>query len=480
MLKLLFGLFFLYLFVKYIIGEQRFKRLKSPITLPGLCHYQYLQQLFYSNLHSGQAWQNLCDEFGSFFHIKFMNKHFYVISDPVIIEEIFNTKSQFFANHNHDLMQPLSNAIGPNNLVSLEGSKWRYHRSVLNPIFATNRNLNLFCETILENTTTVLMYPLSVLTSSHPISLDIMPLFQELIFNIIGPTFLSYKFDFGDGSNPMTQSIGTIMQHVVDMMLFPLSNKLYPICHPQKYYRFSKARQVFRQICDKLIQDKLTKINQTKEANEYKDIIDLMMEGRLSIDEIRDEIILFIFGALETTNTSLGWFMYWIAKHPEIQLKVQRELDNAKKLEYETLFELTYLDFAIKESARITPAATYISKGSPVKEIIKLGEYDIAPNSVIFIPTYTLHHDKKYWVEPEKFNPDRWLNNRAIKNTYLPFGGGPRICLGKRFVEMEMMIILGKLLKEYTFRIDESRPMVQQNQTTIGPKSLCLIVNKRV
>ncbi|XP_044758389.1 cytochrome P450 9e2-like [Coccinella septempunctata] len=181
----------------------------------------------------------------------------------------------------------------------------------------------------------------------------------------------------------------------------------------------------------------------------------------LSVDDIAANALVFFFAGFSTTTSLLSFMTYELAVNPDIQKILLEEVDsfkkNKKKLSYEDLSEFSYLHMVISETLRKYPPFCRTDRQC-TKSFMIQPQMDseqvfiIESGSSVWIPIYALHHDEKYWPDPEKFQPERFspLNKQNIKpGTYLPFGIGPRGCLGYRFVLQTVKIIFYELLSRF-------------------------------
>ncbi|XP_078377062.1 cytochrome P450 3A24-like [Oculina patagonica] len=198
-----------------------------------------------------------------------------------------------------------------------------------------------------------------------------------------------------------------------------------------------------------------------------KDLLHLMMtaneettlEGvsRLSDDEIVHQSIIFLLAGYETSSNTLSFTVYYLALNPDVQDKLRTEIkeameSNAKKPLYDVVQNMEYLDCVIKESQRLCPPGAFPNR--QCSEDYDLNGIHIPAGTEIMIPIYALHHDPDAWEDPEKFDPERFRGPAQDSRhafQFLPFGAGPRNCIGMRFALMEIKITLVRILMKYKF-----------------------------
>ncbi len=192
---------------------------------------------------------------------------------------------------------------------------------------------------------------------------------------------------------------------------------------------------------------------------EAEDLLGLLLNARdpetgegLSDKEVRDQVLVFLLAGHETTSTSLAFTFHLLGHHPEIQEKVQEEIDRVwgDGPTLETVRELRYTTMAIKEAMRLYPAAH--GMGRIAKKDDEIGGYRIPAGSPVFASTWATHRHPAFWDEPERYDPERFTpeaEKARHRYAYFPFGGGPRACIGQHFSMMEAALLVGALLRNF-------------------------------
>nr|QZP43638.1 cytochrome P450 CYP6A20 [Bemisia tabaci] len=164
----------------------------------------------------------------------------------------------------------------------------------------------------------------------------------------------------------------------------------------------------------------------------------------------------FFAGGYETNINTLIYCLYELALNPSIYEKLRNEVDSVKEtnggvLTFEATKELVYLDAVISETLRKYPPIGMMQRQCTESFRIPDSSVIVEKGTYVFIPVYGLHHDPAYFPEPEKFIPERFIEKQSITPyTYLPFGDGPRICIGMRFAQLQMMTVLCNIISNYT------------------------------
>ncbi|XP_072609187.1 cytochrome P450 3A12-like isoform X4 [Vulpes vulpes] len=177
----------------------------------------------------------------------------------------------------------------------------------------------------------------------------------------------------------------------------------------------------------------------------------------LSDLELVAQSIIFIFAGSDTTSSCLSFLMYELATHPDVQQKLQEEIDatfpNKAAPTYEALIQMEYLDMVLNETLRLYSIAGRLER--VCKKDVEISGVFIPKGTVVMVPTFILHRDQNLWPEPEEFRPERFSrkNKDSINPyTYLPFGTGPRNCIGMRFAIMNMKLALVRVLQNFSFK----------------------------
>lgn len=190
----------------------------------------------------------------------------------------------------------------------------------------------------------------------------------------------------------------------------------------------------------------------------------------LSREHIHSELLTFLFAGHETTALTLTWAIYHIHKYPEVLATLRNELDCLPDLAPATLATAPYLKATIQETLRIHPLVTETLR--KLKSPLQLDEYTIPAGFAVAPATVLAHHSANNFADPDTFRPERFLEKDFSPFVYMPFGGGYRRCIGAAFATYEMAMVLGVLLKRYSFELLDTKPVVPKRRSvTMGPSS---------
>lgn len=197
--------------------------------------------------------------------------------------------------------------------------------------------------------------------------------------------------------------------------------------------------------------------------------------SRMSERQIMDELITLFIAGHETTSNALMWTFYLLAKHPEAQQRLYEELDTVlqgRAPQLEDLENLPYTDMVIKESMRVLPPAWTLS-ARQANEDIELDGYLIPKNQTVFISPYAHHHNPRHFKNPEVFDPERFSkeNEKALPRfAYMPFGAGPRVCIGNSFAMMEARLILASIASQFHLTLAPEQTFSPEPRITLSNK----------
>jgi cytochrome P450 len=196
------------------------------------------------------------------------------------------------------------------------------------------------------------------------------------------------------------------------------------------------------------------------------DLLSMLMAARdddgkpMSDRQLRDELITLFLAGHETTAIALSWTLFLLARNPTVEERLHREIGEAlgERLPVAAdLPRLRYADAVVKESLRLYPPAYVVGRESLADCVI--GDYDLRARSTVYFSPWVLHRDPRHFPDPEAFRPERWLDGSTAKlpkYVYVPFGGGPRVCIGERFAMMEGVLVLATILRR--FRLEMAGP----------------------
>jgi cytochrome P450 len=226
-------------------------------------------------------------------------------------------------------------------------------------------------------------------------------------------------------------------------------------------------------------------------AAERTDLLSRLLAARdeetgtgMSVKEIRDQIITIFLAGHETTSLTLTWTFYLLSQHPDSEAKLAEELARVigdRTPRPEDVPKLPYMRMVIDEAMRLYPPAHTLSREA-IGEDEVMGRHIPARSSIYIVP-WLLHRHRKLWERPNAFEPERFSPERSASRSryaYIPFGAGPRICIGAAFAITEAMLILATIAQRYRLRLKPGHPVDPQGLITLRPRNgMAMLLDRR-
>ena len=225
-------------------------------------------------------------------------------------------------------------------------------------------------------------------------------------------------------------------------------------------------------------------------GTDRSDLLSMLLTARdddtgdpMSDRQIHEECLSLFMAGVETTARAMCWVLHLLGQHPQIESEVHAEVDTVlggRPATHDDLADLPYLQRVVTETLRMYPPAWLLPRQAAVD--LDLGHYRIPAGSNIFTSTYLLHRDPHAYPEPERFDPDRWLPDRAKqipRASYIPFGVGARQCIGNNFAFTEIALFLATLAGRWRMAPVPGRRVRVRAMTVLYPHPLPMTVRRR-
>jgi cytochrome P450 len=200
-----------------------------------------------------------------------------------------------------------------------------------------------------------------------------------------------------------------------------------------------------------------------RSARDPGDLLAMLLQTRdaetgegMSDKQVRDEVMTIFIAGHDTVASTLAWTWHLLGQHPQIELQLLDEVDavlDGQAPTFQDLPRLTYTRMVIEEAMRLYPPAWGLFRSPVVGDMI--GGYHIQAGSVVILSPYVLHRTASFWEQPDRFDPERFTPERSAgrpRYAYIPFGGGPRICIGNSLALMELQLIVAMVAQHYRLR----------------------------
>ncbi len=404
-------------------------------------------------------------EVGDFYRLRFYFRRLYVTTNLEVIRHVLQV------NHRNYVKSPayreLKQALG-NGLVTSEGELWRRQRRLMQPIFYKQALQGIFekmrgcaeayCQSLEQRPDP--KRPLDISEEMMGITADIV---LKTLFSSDNPASRSELF----------RSMWVAQDYIMWRTLNPLLTPLVWVNGMRR--RFRKALRLFDQNIYRLIEER------EKAENPPHDLLSLLVHARdeetgegMSRRQLRDEAITMYSAGHETSSNGLTWTLYLLSQHPHVLAELRAEVDAVlgdRTPGFEDLKALDFTHMVLEESMRLYPPAYAVGREA-VEEDLILGQR-IPPKSILLISIFALHRDPRHWEDPEAFRPERFAAERIKERprlAYMPFGAGPRMCIGNHFAMMEMQLLLAMLIRRFDFELVEGHPVEPEPLITLKPK----------
>jgi cytochrome P450 len=395
---------------------------------------------------------------------RIFGRRLYVVNDLAAIKHILidNAANYQKTEITRRMLEP---GLGKG-LITSEGETWRQHRRAMSPAF-DHRSIAAYTPIMTAAAEELLTEWGKVPAGT---GVDVQTAMMAVTLNIISRTMFSSDSD--DIVTIMERSAGRyqaeMRPNIMDMMGWPKWLAGLP--------RKGVARRTlgeFDRVIDRLIDER------TREPEKYpKDLLarliaarDEQTGGGMSAQEVRDHVITIFLAGHETTAMAMTWTWFLLSQHPQEESKLHAELDSVlggRAPTHEDLNKLTYTRMVVEESMRIYPPVHTIGRQAIGPDT--LAGRPIVKGSTILIAPWLLHRHVKLWDNPGRFDPERFSPERAATRprfSYLPFGGGKRICIGAAFALAEATVLLASLAQRYSLRVVPGHKVEPQGLITL-------------
>jgi cytochrome P450 len=385
----------------------------------------------------------------------------YLVSDLPAIEKILvddhrnYVKHRFFWRH--------VTAVFGKGLLTSEGEPWQRQRRLAAPAFA-GRQLLAYDSAMVALTRQMLD------GWKDGEVIDIHPEMMGLTLRIAAKTLFDSEVE---------RDIRDMDHAMNDLIVEVASRYKRPIFVPDAiplpgHLRYRRAIRTVERVVSSMIAERRASGLETR-----NDFLSRLMAARdeagkpMSDTLLRDEAITLLLAGHETTALALSWTWFLLGQHPDAQSRMAAEIAEVlgdRPARANDLPTLKFTESVVTEAMRLYPPAWAIGREST--QPFELGGYSFPTGTTIFIIPWVLHRDPRYFEEPEAFRPERWMGNLARelpRFAYMPFGGGPRICIGQRFAMIEAVLVLTTMAQRFSMEWQPDRKVTPFPSITLRP-----------
>ncbi|KAG2654974.1 protein LUTEIN DEFICIENT 5, chloroplastic [Panicum virgatum] len=410
--------------------------------------------------------------YGGIFRLNFGPKSFLIVSDPAIAKHILRENSKAYSK---GILAEILEFVMGTGLIPADGEIWRVRRRAIVP--ALHQKFVTAMIGLFGEASDRLCQKLDKAASDGE-DVEMESLFSRLTLDVIGKAVFNYDFDSLSYDNGIVEAVYVTLREAEMRSTSPIPTWEIPIWKDisPRQKKVNEALKLINTTLDELIAvcKRLVEQEDLQFHEEYMNEQDpsilhfLLASGDdVSSKQLRDDLMTMLIAGHETSAAVLTWTFYLLSKYPKVMAKLQDEVDSVLGDGLPTIEDvkkLKYTTRVINESLRLYPQPPVLIRRSLEDDM--LGGYPIGRGEDIFISVWNLHHCPKHWDDAEVFNPERWPlegpnPNEINQNfSYLPFGGGPRKCVGDMFATFETVVATAMLVKRFDFQMAPGAPPV--------------------
>lgn len=410
-------------------------------------------------------------QYGDTVLIKFLHVPICVVANPEAIENILVTNhANFVKSRDYRAMEPLMGK----GLLTSEGESWRRQRKLIQPAFDRDE-ISRYARIMVDRTEEMLA------TWRDGQTLDIHEEMMRLTLQIASQSL--FGTDISEYSKAVRAALKTAMEQ------FNLSASLALLL--PVHWRLPQTPSLRRGVrnLDHVTSEIIAK--RRSSGKNHSDLLQMLLEARdadgnpMPEQQLRDELRTLLLAGHETTAVALSWTWYLLAQHPEVESKMQEELEAVLAgcpPRAENLRQLRYTEMVLKESMRLYPPAW--SVGRRALAPFTVNGYRLPAGMYVFLSQWITQRDPRYFEDPERFDPERWREDpvragKVPRFAYFPFGAGPRVCIGAGFAMMEATLLLAAMAQKFSMQLVPGHPVKPLASVTLRPKHGIKIVLKK-
>ena len=336
-----------------------------------------------------------------------------------------------------------------NSLLIAEGESWARQRRLVQAAFQPRR-MEAYGRTMVASAQRLVDSWRDAFGRKGFLDVDIDQVMTALTLSIICRTM--FDSDLSDQADEITRAVDTLSEIAFFEMQAPIR---WPMWIPTAWNRRKRhAIDVLDRVVWQFVRER------RREGTDHGDLLSMLLAAvddeasglRLDDTQVRDEAMTLLLAGHDTTAAGFTWLWYNLARFPEVARRCRDEVDaivGSRPATTGDVEQLPYLVATIKETLRLYPPAIGVFLRQTAKDL-SLGGYHIPAKSLVTVSTYVTQRDERWFADPMRFDPERFLPQRAEEirpGAYFPFGAGPRVCIGQAFAMMEMTLVAATLLQ---------------------------------
>uniref|UniRef100_A0A3B1KB66 Cytochrome P450, family 17, subfamily A, polypeptide 2 n=1 Tax=Astyanax mexicanus TaxID=7994 RepID=A0A3B1KB66_ASTMX len=431
-------------------------------SVPGLPSVPVLGSLLHmrSPLPPHLFFTRLAGRYGPLFSLRAGRNYTLVVSEVGLAREVLLHRGRDFAGRPQMVTTALMTRGGKDIAFADYSPLWKKHRRLVHSSFTLFGEGSSKLQNIVLDAAESLCSDLQACRGQH---VDLCPMLMRAVTNVV------CRLVFNSSYRPHDPELQQVMDYndgIVQTIARGGLVDIFPWLQIFPNKDLAKLRECVS-IRDKLLTKKLEEHKLTYTPGEPRDLLDALLigqSGSAGEDDITDDHVLMTaaeaFGAgVETTSTTLLWTIAFLLHHPQVQDRLHAELDEQVGRDRPPALSdrsnLPFLDSALCEVMRIRPVSPILIPHVAMQDT-SLGGHAVPKGTRVLVNMWAIHHDPKHWEEPDQFRPDRFLDATGKKiapPSFLPFGAGPRVCVGESLARMELFLFVSCLLQRFHFSV---------------------------
>jgi len=414
------------------------------------------------------------ERYGEVAYFKIANRRGFLITNPADVRHVLQDNARNY--HKSPLYEKLRMSLG-NGLLTSEDDFWLRQRRIAQPAFHRQRVAALagvMAEAARE--AAAQWEPMAADGRPVDIAEEMMRLTRTVVLRaLLGGDLGPYSASIDEAWKVINEYIGE------SFWSLGLTDRL----PSAKKRRFQAARAILRGAVDHVISQRRT------HPSDSVDLLSMLLSARdeetgetMTDEQLRTEVTTFLLAGQETTSLALTWTWYLLSQHPQARQRLETELDavlDGRAPEYADLAQLPYTRMVVDEAMRLYPPAWGFSRQAMGED--RLGGYRLPKGWMAFVIPYVLHRLPAYWPNPDAFDPERFSPERSAdrpKFVYIPFGAGPRQCIGNQFALIEAHLSVATLAQSYRLHLASNQRVEAWPLITLRPRhGMSMIVERR-
>jgi cytochrome P450 len=409
----------------------------------------------------------LAHEYGDVARFRIVRRTAYLLSAPEAVERVLVENHRNYVKHTFFWRKV--NAIFGRGLLTNEGDDWLRQRRLVQPAFHHER--------IAEYGRIMTKYTLDRLDGWRDgETRDVRGEMTSITFRIVAKTL--FDAEVADDAAEIAAAFDTGIEEIARRIR-------RPVLIPDRIPTPGNLR--YRRAVDRMDRLVYRIVDEHRDGRDRGDLLSALMEVRdeegrpMSEEQLRDETITMLLAGHETTALGLTWTWYLLSRNPDAVARLEAEVDAlGHHPEVGDLPRLPYTERVVTEALRIYPPA--YSFGREALEDDEIMGWPVPAGTTLFVFPWVLHRDPRFYSDPLRFHPDRWTDafRRDLPRlAYLPFGSGPRMCIGREFARMELVLIVATIAQRFRLEWGPEPPVPMASITLRPTGGLQAVVSRR-